>query len=534
MAEEKGTVNSKGFSLLSKISDWELKEKLQSFISRKDHQSTPKSSDSTGWVWSGRFDESCFLDRQGFIKKFDPAGKGAEDGAALIPKPEDLHSSEYEQSLLDALYADQERKANNRIALLNKFESEIDRTAIPDFSIEIRKIRQDSTGIAIPHILENSKSDLVDLKVAQGLAEREYQLFKTENGLKAEPKPGWPWQFTFAISIVMIALEGLANIAFFKDSQANGIWGAALITFLIATVNVLSALLAGYWFGKGKNYHWKYKVKKIASCIALCCYFPIMIAAHIYFGIFRDISAQKLTTSGIWADTFQAVNETGVVGSVSGFGLLLSLIGITFALTAYFKSYSKIGDIYPGYTGKKREVVDAGNRFKDVYGDMRDEIEDVFSDACMSLMHLSQRNNAVLANTDHRLREFTELSIRHVKELNREELMAQTLITLYRDENKKHRNGVPVPNFFYDPIVLDNQPMIGGEDRLEEIRGRIKVEYDQAEKALIEARQILESEKLTEFESLDEYLSNVEGTALDIIRQPAASLGFKNAATVEF
>jgi len=490
------------------------------------------------WAWEGAFKEEFLINRDTYIKRFKPEEKGAHDGAELNPPSEAEAPSEFENKLRDTFDADMQKQIGNRISVLNRVEAELEKTTIENPSLQIRKITDDVTSIEIPRIIERDTPKLTDKKVAAGYAERSYNLFKTRHRRLEEPSEGRKIQFVIIVAVTLILIEGMINLYFFQGSLEFGAIAAGAITFSVAAINVILALLAGHTVGKATNYIPRFWIRKTLGWIGSILYFLIISTLHLGFGIYRNIVDENQSLDGALTEAGDRVQETWDQGDwaslLLGEGTLLAGVGIAFAIIAFYEGMAVITDKYPGYAAIKRRTMKRQADFAEAWEDTKEDVEDEFDDAIDAFDDLLATNEAKIVGFKKRAREFTQLASVHRREVARAELIFQSLIKAYRDANKAHRNGVPTPMFFdVPPMLLENIAVYDGV-LLDKTQAELNQHFEQAKKLILDAKVNLENEKQKEFRALASKLADIEGKARDIITQNMPKIDSTTSDKFEF
>jgi hypothetical protein len=505
---------------------------------RKTTKKTADGFEIADWAWEGAFEEEFTIDRDAYIKRYKPEEKGAYDGAALNPPAEAEAPSEFENDLKDAIDADMQRQIGKRLSALGRKEAELEKTTIDNPELEIRKIKEDLTGIEIPRIVDEAQPSLLEKKIAAGYAERSYQLFKTRHRRLEEPSEGRKIQFIIIIVGLMILAEGFVNLWFFRGSLETGALGASVITFSVAAVNVAVGMLAGHTLGKATHYIPKFWVRKTLGWIGSILFFLAITSLHLGFGVYRNIVDENQSTDGAAGELVPRIqtilSEGNWLALFAGEGTLLAVVGIAFAAIAFYEGMAAISDKYPGYASIKKRTNRRLEAFENGWNDTKDDIEDAFEDAVEDLEDILDENERKLTGFKKRSREFTQLATIHSREIARAEMIFQSLIKAYRDANKAHRNGVPTPTFFdVPPIMLEHLPGYDGV-QLDEAQRLLVQDFEAAKAQILDAKVDIENQKQMEFKALAKRLAEIEGKARDRITEVLPTLETGTSGKIEF
>lgn len=505
---------------------------------RKTTKKTKDGFEIADWAWEGAFEEEFTIDRDAYVKRYKPEEKGAYDGASLNPPSEAEAPSDFENNLKDAIDADMQKQIGKRLSALGRKEAEIEKTTIDDPQLEIRKIKEDLTGIEIPRIIDEAQPSLLEKKIAAGYAERSYQLFKTRHRRLEEPNEGRNIQFIIIIFGLMFLVEGFVNLWFFRESLETGALGALAITLSVAAVNIAIGMLAGHTLGKATHYIPKFWVRKTLGWIGSVLFFLAITSLHFGFGFYRNIVDEYQSTEGAADDLIPRIEKDLSDGSwldlFAGEGTLLAVVGIAFAAIAFYEGMAAISDKYPGYASIKTRTNRRLESFENAWNNTKDDIENAFEDAVEDLEDLLDENERKLTGFKKRSREFTQLATIHSREIVRAEMIFQSLIKAYRDANKAHRNGAPTPTFFdVPPIMLKHLPGYDGV-QLDEAQRLIVQDFEAAKAKILDAKVDIENQKQMEFKALAKRLAEIEGKARDRITEVLPTLEIGTSGKIEF
>ncbi len=490
------------------------------------------------WAWEGAFGEEFVIDREAYIKKFNPEEKGSRDGADLVPPSNAETPSEFENKLRDSLDADMQKQIGKRLSVLGRVEAELEKATIEDPNLEIRKIKENLIGIEIPRIIDEDEPSLLEKKIAVGYAERSYQLFKTQNLRLEEPSEGRKIQFIIIIFGLMILTEGFVNLWFFRGSLETGALGASVITFSVAAVNVAVGMLAGHTVGKATHYIPKFWLRKTLGWIGSIFFFLIITSLHLGFGVYRNIVHENQSTEGAVGELIpriQNIIEDGNwVALFAGEGTLLAVVGIAFCSIAFYEGMVAISDKYPGYAAIKKRTNRRLEAFENAWSNMKDDVEDAFEGAIQDLENILGEDERKLTGFKKRSREFNQLATIHSREIARAEMIFQSLIKAYRDANKAHRSGVPTPTFFdVPPIMLEHLPGYDGV-QLDAVQQQLIQAFEAAKVQILDAKVDIENQKQMEFKGLAKRLAEIEGKARDRITEVLPTLESGTSGKIEF
>lgn len=307
--------------------------------------------------------------------------------------------------------------------------------------------------------------------------------------------------YHYAIVLVIVMIESVANMYFFAKGSALGMLGGLIQSFLVSIVNVGVAIMIGR-FGLRGMLHVQ-AVIKTCGILAVLGHLIFVLAFNLVAAHYRDLLAQ---------DPYTALEQSlpatlNAPFELSFDSIMLFSAGIVAALLGLFKGYTS-DDPYPGY-GKEHR------RYRDIEEDVAEQVRlararssapiEAFQKECDALedkaegqieelQRLKVVSEKILANYDTRRKGLEDECARHLRH--------------YQEKNMEVRTSKPPSYFGQFPTLadrLDRSQVNGLTERIESARMR--------RGGLGAALAIVRNEQLarmaTEEALFDEFLGNV-------------------------
>lgn len=293
----------------------------------------------------------------------------------------------------------------------------------------------------IGRVRADRRDDLVGLRARERSMLRERNYFIASNKLNREPDYPDSHIFHWALVIVAVVAESLANSYFFAKGSDFGLLGGTFQALLISIANIGTALMIGVYVAPHIN-HLRTANRLIAAG-GVSVYTLMIVVFNLATAHYR---------AQLELDPFNALINAIPRLVEEPFGVrnydawVLFIIGLGFATFASIKGYTA-DDPYPGYGRVDRiykTARDAYDRAKQV---LLDEVNAVIDQKSTQLDRLvqqlrrnAQRYGALITESETYLQEFA-----HYGESIEE--ASNTLLREYRDNNAKVRGG-PRPAYF--------------------------------------------------------------------------------------
>lgn len=406
---------------------------------------------------------------KGTIQKFrdEWEKKGKEHGERQLP-PINAAYDENEDEVF--------RKANESVAAieesmsihLTKFSDQLTNNKYRCKSINVNGKLEDQYVVGELNHLE-MKFDQVYAKCKDGIidAKEKYNKclgflngFKDRNKLEREAKQHKPHIYNFAIVGTVVLLEAVLNAHFHQGE--GGLIEGALVAFCISLINVAFGMALGFGF----TYKNLIENKK-AMVFGWLCLFVFVIEATYLNALFATFRAEYNALlmnpaleniSSAASDAFgTAVSKVNLIFQLTWpFKDLLSTI--TFFITFFFSAIAfREGYVWddpcPGYGARSREL----KMLRDTVEALDVQLDKDLSDACSAAAEpFTKKIDEILPLTPVKLYKLAaELEVMKQNMLCDLDLLnkeIKSVVTAYRDANKKLRGDQMVPELFKQEV----------------------------------------------------------------------------------
>lgn len=369
--------------------------------------------------------------------------EAARLGEAGLPAPNETQLSGVEAQIvhrIERARLDYVDWANIRIQILSDDISRLDAQPL------INRARQadEEFSRTASALLDERETHIRSLARAAEQRDIELTEFKQRNRLNrdAHCPTGTGLFFRFALLLLLIFVEGIANAFFFAQGIATGLIGGFLTATSLAFLNVTAAFLQGrYTVPFLLHSHPVLKLFGVVACIVASC---LLLTIGLGISHFRE---------ALSVDAENAAQLAVATLKVSPFALqdVMSwvLLGVSFlfAIIALFDGLF-LTDTYPFYGSKTKRYIKAKFEFEEELGDLRQELNDLkefflkqLNDDIVQIQRiLTQRESLIQTKDGSRARLATALQ-------DAEHCM-RSLLALFRQENQLHRKGLPPPPSF--------------------------------------------------------------------------------------
>ena len=294
--------------------------------------------------------------------------------------------------------------------------------------------------------------------------EKDLTVFREENKLRRSAQYPSFEKTIFLIGIIAVLglIETIGNTSFLAKGNELGILGAYTEAVIISGLNLIGAVIFAVLC---KNVVHINIQRKILGYLAIVSYLIFMAGLNILVAHYRDASGAFLENGGLEALSRLQANPLGLVDIKSwilfGMGCLFSVI--SFWDTLY------LDDLYPGYGRRTRvleedrtEYIKEKEHHIDELGRHLSGVIETLRDTKHALMGWRKEHTSVLESR-RRLIEGFDTQMAHL------ERAGNTLLTTYREANKKARNG-NVPKRFKEhwkitPPQIDREISSSALDR---------------------------------------------------------------------
>lgn len=441
------------------------------------------------------------------IKQFDLETLAQEYGAQNLPLTEDAELDAPQRAVVDHLqhYQHQatqqlEQTLHHNRQQLRELEKQMDTSRS---EVMVSEARQ-----AIAHILLNQRDALITARLAERQSWRDRQRFKQQHHLERSARYPESKLFHWALVMVAVVLESIANSYFFAKGSDFGLIGGTLQAALISLVNIGTALLVGWFVLPQFNHH--HPGRKLLALGGGLCYGGLLLVFSLATAHYRaQLEINPLT----------ALNQTIPTLLQNPWALthfdawILFVIGILFALFALFKGYTA-DDPYPGYGEMERHY----QRINHAYSQQKQQLRQaIHHGLTQKLLELENQVNAIhrSASTYADVVARSEQLVKHYQHyLTQCEKTANQLLKHYRDLNTEARYDTPPAYFAKIELFPPHEPQTSLDWQKEhELADNFSWIIKDMEAQAAEQRQALQQLNSELLDTLKAYMDEVEQTA---------------------
>lgn len=446
-------------------------------------------------------DEFLSLSAGNIAEKMDLERRGRENGAAEQPSV-DYASPDSVESEIVARMREEAEKAHARLVdQLGVFAERLSSVDPSGAAANMDALGTRAEANFMARLVEwkgrltDARRDLTDAELA--LAE-----FKEEHGLRRPPHPRKPKYWHVVLLSGMALAEVLPSAFMISEGDEGGLLGGFASAIIFTSLSMLVGFLAGF-LTLPYAIHKKVSLRILVgwgTSAALICF---VIAVNFALAHFRAIvvsgetslEAARQTLPSLLSDPFNLGDIQSVL--MAGFGMLFAFIAL----------YEGRGwrDPYPGYASmadiRRRAAQKFHRMIEDSLADLKDLEEEFIEKADSERSSLRDRRQQVPRILEGRKRMAQRYSNfrSHVQETGR------TLLSIYRDANRKARSSPPPPHFSeqwsiegFEPPALDDshynfpaEDFRAADDALREATRRLQEAYREGiawiEKRAVEA-----------------------------------------------
>lgn len=374
---------------------------------------------------------------------------GEENGKSNFPNKSANNFDEVERSIID---------------LMNTLKGRAFATANSQYTAYMDRIKNLKAHSKI-HEIETAKINAIaDINSKCTIAEDnnlfllrkeiiniEDELIKFKKNNKIDELPSYAESRTFSFSLVafFLILESCLNAYFFSKGDELGYLGGTIKAFMISLINIgFIGILFG-WLISRYIVHIKI-FKKIFGIFGIITTSLSLIGFNTLIAHYRLYYSQNLENPGALALQSFLSHPFSLTNIES---LFLIIIGVSFSLITIIKFWVTF-EIYPGYESRDRKL----NAKKSLYAEIKEELIELITEGRDTGMNLIQKNldqiNAIQRENPSLVAKINNLQVQYENYLKALEDNGRTLLTIYRENNKKHRQE-PTPKYWDDVWCLE-------------------------------------------------------------------------------
>lgn len=404
------------------------------------------------------------IDIGGMTKRLRLREKGKANGSNDIPPPDSQGLDAVEQEIVNEIeneaktqfdaYLDYQKTYADRAADLSVHGlaaqlGSVCQSAITDFARE--------TAVGTGELYAR-KREVID-------TERELNRFRKHHKLPRPPRNYGNQTVKVGVLLLILVVEAVLNGTFLAKGNTFGLVGGVFEALIIAGINITlgwgyGRLIAPWlayrnWFGR------------VLSAVASLAYLAIAAGFNLAVAHYRTAVAGEPFEASLLAYRSLIADPLDITDLQSW---ALFIIGLLFSIAAAIDGWL-MDDPYPGYGQRMRHNLKALDAYNTLQEQLLQDLEDIkkaaeqdMDDTAQAVQDRQTEFGAILLRCQT-LRGAMEQHFQHL------ESAANTLLTIYRDENRKHRSA-PAPRRFELPWTYQH-PSLADETPLTVRRGRI-------------------------------------------------------------
>ncbi|HKK70887.1 MAG TPA: hypothetical protein VKA86_06700 [Candidatus Krumholzibacteria bacterium] len=408
-----------------------------------------------------RFDSLSFdppdVDRAAARLKLADLGK--RNGIDDLPQTNDTQPDGPHEKIYQ--YVEREiasTKAESEVALMGLDEH----LAALDTDAIVKTLRRVPTELR--NALEDNRRSL-EFQLARAReqlesAREEYQRFRRERGIRRAPR--YPEEkmnlllFVFAIFVV----EAITNAWFFATGSELGMVGGTVIAAGFALVDVAVSFNLGRLAKKVLAPAAGHRLLggTMAAVFAVWAVVYNLVVAHVREERYTEI--QQATVQGL-----QSFRESPL-GLEDTTSWVLVVLGLLYSIFAMIDG-ARYDDAWFGYEDHHRKLLMAEEEYEYSKSALFEQARQLRDEAARNCDLLATKVADVVVNLSNGIERKKTLQRNYEHFMRASEQVCRTLISTYRDENRRHRS-TPPPPYFDEPFAVRWQVFSPREVELDE------------------------------------------------------------------
>jgi hypothetical protein len=349
-----------------------------------------------------------------------------------------LGSSAFDSVENDIVDVVESVKSNDIQVLSDQFEVYSERLAALNFEGRLGDIEIGiKEAIAeFQRIISTGEDELHARRRSLLFREKDLEVFRIENNLRrAAYYPTLPKKiFLSGLIAVFVLIETITNTSFLAKGNELGILGAYSESLAISCLNLFGAMVFALCVKNAVHVH---IFRKLAGATTAIGYVIFLISLNLLVAHYREVSGVLLENGGMEAILRLKSSPFGLAEFQSW--ILLGM-GCLFSIASFWDAW-QLNDTYPGY-GKKTQIVEEDREeylnekqhHIDELAEHLSEAIDLLRSTKHDLMKWRQEHSSILESRNRLIHSFDE-------QMARLERSGNTLLTAYREFNKKARGG---------------------------------------------------------------------------------------------
>lgn len=370
------------------------------------------------------------------------AKTGAARGAKEEPAADSVAFDDVENRIIE--YIEAEKNSAHGV-LLDELQIYKERLTSLDFEGRFGTIRQAAPAAVSEFHAEaaQGRDELHSLRRQLRDLEAERDEFRRRHGLTRTARWASQGNLTLKLGILLLlfVFEMILNGFFLAKGSELGYLGGAVEALTFALVNIGVSFLIGAVGIRELNH--RNFLRKFFGLLSVVIYVALAIGLNLALAHYREVSGSLVADAG---HEVLLRLRTAPLGITDVKSWLLFAIGILCSLIAVGDAYL-IFDPYPGYGAlekRRASAYDAYIKRKNelivTLLEIRDRAIEVLEEANRDLSIRRSEHDAILESRARLVRLFEA----HQSHLDR---VANTLLAVYREANKRSRSSPPPPRF---------------------------------------------------------------------------------------
>lgn len=376
-----------------------------------------------------------------------------------------------EQRVVSAFQKDCAKKKQDVLSTIQASEEAIiaqkaklfDRSYISEAEVEVAELT---------HYFKGFRRQYIDIRKLHQEKVEEFKKFRNDRKL-LEPPGERQNVFWYSLDLLMLlAVESLLNMYFFKSGNELGLLGGLIEAFGIAGFNVTFWFIIGWWGLKRINsVIWYNRIFGYTFFLFSILAIP---TSNLLIGFYRDVLTSSLTPER--GEAFQqawSMLFAMDIKHLSPSSILLVLLGIMMAGWALQKGY-KYGHRYPGYSAKYEEFQKSSDSFQDLDDELREQYIISLAEISAQLSEKIQSIKPQIGDISTRIKRVETYITKWENYLKARCKSVNSLLASYRDINVRARSDA-APKYFAT-LYLDEQKL--GGDKIIRALGSNRLDLD--------------------------------------------------------
>jgi len=405
------------------------------------------------------------------VKKLKLRKNAEKRAKSNHPVSSAVNFDQVEQKVISAFQQDCAKKKQDLLSTMHAAEEAIiaqkakmfDGSYITEAKVEVADLK---------HYFKGFKRQYIDKRKLHQEKEEEFKKFRDDRKL-LEPPGERPNVFWYSLDLLMLlAVESLLNMYFFKDGNDLGLLGGLIEAFGIAGFNITFWFVIGWWGVKRINsVIWYNRIFGYVFFLFSILAIPV---SNLLIGFYRD-----MLTSNVTLERNDAMQQAWNllfamdIKLLSPSSILLVMLGIMMAGWALQKGY-KYGHRYPGYSAKYEEFQKSSDSFQELDDELRDQYIVSLAEISAQLSEKIQSIKPQISDISSRIKRVETYITKWDNYLKARCRSVNSLLANYRDMNVRARSDAP-PKYFAT-LYLDEQKL--GGDKIIRALGSKKLDLD--------------------------------------------------------